>query len=277
MKNILVLIDLSPRSEQIARLALKIAWQTGANVVLCDILKQQNKAFIYEEYDFWSFEDMHYPSVGALVDELRESTGNILGEPEIGCARLTGRDTHTIAEVIAENNAWMIVMGINDVHEIGIYSPENYTRQIIDQSVCPVLLIPESTDVTTFDKMAYITDLRYCDLNVINFLKEFNAHIFVIHVSASGMPDMEDGYAQEFLSDEVAAKTKYNKLFLRNIKGNNRKTDLELIVRTAGVKMVAIVNKKHQMLDRYIQPDTNKKRAYHQLPLLVIPYMNGRF
>jgi nucleotide-binding universal stress UspA family protein len=277
MKNILVLIDLSPRSEQIARLALKIARQTGANVVLCDILKQQNKAFIYEEYDFWSFEDMHYPSVEALVEELKENPGFTLGEPEIGCARLAGLETHKITDVIAENDAWMVVMGINDLQELGIYGPDNYTRQIIDHSVCPVLLIPDSTDVTAFDKMAYITDLRYCDLNVISFLKEFNAHIFVTHVSASGMPDMEDGYAQEFLSDEVATKIKYNKLFLRNIKGNNRKTDLELIVRTAGVKMVAIVNKKHQMLDRYIQADTNKKRAYHQLPLLVIPYMNGRF
>jgi nucleotide-binding universal stress UspA family protein len=38
MKNIMVLIDLSPRSEQIANLALQLAKQINASLLLCDTL-----------------------------------------------------------------------------------------------------------------------------------------------------------------------------------------------------------------------------------------------
>jgi hypothetical protein len=231
---------------------------------------------VYAEREYWSFEDTHYPNTEALADYLRESNGSTYG-PAVTCASLTGFDKHSITDLVTDNGVWMIMTEVNDMQELAFYGPGNNAKKLIDHANCPVLFIPENTDVKMLESVAYVTDLRYCDLNVVNFLKKFNAYIFITHVSASGIPDMDDNYAQELLSDEVAAKTGYNKLFLRNIKGTQRKTDLELIARAADIKMVAIVNKKHQMLDRYLQTDINKKRNYHQLPLLVVPYMNGRF
>jgi hypothetical protein len=173
-----------------------------------------------------------------------------------------------------EKDICMIVLGIKHVNELGMNMPDNYIRQLIAHVNCPVFLIPENANIQALDKIAYLTDLRYCDTHVVNLLKSFNATVYVTHISARGTTDMDDSYAQEFLTEEIAANVHYSKLFLRNIKGEHRKTDLDRIVISTGIKAIAIVNKKHQMLDRFIQTEDNTTRYYHQLPLLVMPYMD---
>ena len=274
MKNILVLIDLSPRSEQVARQAIKIAQTVQANVLLCDVLNAPlNKAILFDENEY--FEDEYYTNAQDLADSLIARQSHI--QPEWGtidCMRISDLDAEKIRSITIEKNIWMIVTGVQYLTELSPNAPDNYMRQIIDDAICPVLVIPDGANVTFLDRIAYLTDLRYCDAKVVSYLTTFNGPVFVTHISANGIPDMADSYAQELLSDGIAIQVNYNKLFLRNIKGKNRKTDLENVVHTTDIKAITIVNKKHQMLDQFIQTDTGKQRMYHQLPLLIIPYMN---
>jgi len=276
MKNILVLIDLSPRSAKIAQLALKLARQINANLLLCDVLNAPlNKVILFEDNEYWPFEDEYYPNAEALVNQLKQNQDNSpIGRTFIDCASISDFNTNKIKDLVVEKEICMMIVGVQHLTDLKASNADNYARQIIDHANCPVLVIPEHTRVKEIDRIAYLTDLRYCEIQVVNFLKAFNAYIFVTHISASGIPDMEDGYAQSLLSDAFAAQVGYNKLFLRNIKGENRKNDLETVVSTADIKVIALVNKKHQMLDRFIQTEPGKKRDYHNLPLLVIPYMN---
>jgi hypothetical protein len=224
---------------------------------------------------YWPFDDDCYPNAEALVDQLKEktdtgSTTNI----HIDCADFVDFYPDRIKEMIVEKDICMIITGIKQFDDLKENCVDNCPRQLIDHATCPVLLIPDDATINKADKIAYLTDLRYCDVHVIEFLKMLNAAIYVTHLSAWGMADMDDGYAQEFLNEEIATQTEHDKLFLRNIKGENRKADLEHIVLTTKINVITIVNKKHQMLDKFVQTDPHKKRNYHQLPLLVMPYMD---
>jgi len=111
----------------------------------------------------------------------------------------------------------------------------------------------------------------------VNFLKIFNAFIFITHLSASGIPDLDESYAQSILSEEIAVRTGYKKLFLRNIKRVNLVNDLEKVIESTQVGLCAIVNKKHRLLEELFPPKPVEIRNFRRLPLLIFPYFDWFF
>lgn len=278
MKNILVLVNPSSGQNRIANLALSITHQSNANLLLCNCAETSaNPMLVYhdEDEDDWPFEDDKHANLEILVEKLKkESFNNTAIQPAINYLDIDDANTANIKQLVIENEVSMIIMGIK--HPTELYTPEyeNPTMQLINNAHCPVLLIPEETQVSSIDSIAYLTDLRYCDLDVVKFLSTFKARIYVTHISSNGIPDMEDNYAQTLLSDEIVAKSNYNKIFLRNLKRKNAKNDLELITTVTKIKLFTIVNKKHQLLERFLSDVSNVQRLYHQLPLLIVPYLD---
>jgi nucleotide-binding universal stress UspA family protein len=278
MKNILALIDLSAGAERIAKLALKVAQQSNANLLLFNVFElpvNNDLAFAgHDDVPWQLFEDKPCLTIEELTDKVQHQcyydTDKTTHQPQINCLTGTDLNTDKLKQLITENHVQMIVTGTPDLLELNA----SVLMQMINKASCPVLVIPEQCDFNTLDSTAYLTDLRYCDLEVVKFLKSFNTKIFVTHVSASGIPDMDDAYAQSLLSDAIASKVKYNKLFLRNVRGTNRKKDLETVTTTAGIQFFTIVNRKHYLLERFLSGHAETKRVYHNLPLLVMPYPN---
>jgi nucleotide-binding universal stress UspA family protein len=272
MRNILVLLDLSNGAEHIARTALNLARLSNANLLLCNSVnaKVTTSVFATNEDEDWTFADEHqYTSLKELAWHLNNSQLSNNVKTTVSCLESESFIVGDIKNAIKQNDVWMILTGVETLKEIKQPSAANQLRQMIDHATCPVLVIPQNTHFTIPDKIAYLTDLRYCSLQATSFLKLFNAYIFVTHVSAAGIPDIEDNYAQSLLSDEIASKLSYNKLFLRNIKGKDIGQNLSLIVKTTGVKLFAVVNKQHQLLDRFLNAD-----GFELKPLLIMPYLN---
>lgn len=278
MKNILVLINPSSGQNRIANLALSIACQSNANLLLCNCVETPaNPVLVYqdEDEDDWPLEEKR-ANLEILVKKLKKESFNnaSANQPEIHYLDIDDFNTSNIKQLIIENAVSMIIMGVKHIADLCTPEYENPTMQLINNAHCPVLLVPEESLVTNIDNIAYLTDLRYCDLDVIKFLSRFDARIYVTHISSNGIPDMEDTYAQTLLSDEIAAKSNYNKIFLRNLKRKNAKNDLELVTTVTKIKLFTIVNKKHQLLERFLSDVSNMQRAYHQLPLLILPYLD---
>ncbi len=275
MKNILVLINPVSGQNRFANTALNLARQSNANLLLCNGVETPIASNVSVYNTYWP-EDDKYSELELLAEKLKKETSRATTQqPEIYCLDIDSINTGNIKQLVIDHEVSMIIMGVQ--HIADIYTPgyENPVMHIINNSHCPVLLIPEETQIDKFDNIAYLTDLRYCDLDVIKFLKNFNSKIFVTHISSNGIPDMEDNYAQTLLSDEIAAKTNYNKLFLRNIKRKNTRQDLEMVTATAAIRIFTIVNKKHQLLERFLSGIFNiPPRSYHQLPLLIVPYLD---
>jgi len=277
MKNILVLINLSAGAERIAKLSLKVAQQLNANLLLCNVFELP----VCKPLAYAGFDDVHditeekaYTSIEELADTLKAhyyyEQRNDTYHPKISCIHTTVFNSDKIKDLVIENQVNMIITGTHDLLELNTSG----LLYVINKANCPVMVIPENVNFSTLDSAAYLTDLRYCDVEVVRFLKQFNAKIFVTHVSSSGIPDMEDAYAQSLLTDAVANRVAYNKLFLRNIKGANRKKDLEVVTTTAAIQLFTIVNRKHYVLERFLSDTNDTRRNYHNVPLLIMPYPN---
>jgi hypothetical protein len=274
MKNILVLIDLKREPEHILRSALKIARQLQANLVLANLHPALS---VVEElhYSYGYSTEESYSTIEELADHLKEKclTSNEFN-PIIECSDLKNTDPSVLKEFVVKNNIWMVIEYLPLPVEFDIKSVEDSIINIVNHTNCPRLFLPVDTSFNQIDKIAYFTDLRYCDLGVVRFLKSFNAFLFITHVTTRGLPDIHHQYAQDIVSDEITAKSGYKKVFLRNINRAGHIGEIGKVIETDGIKMCAIVSKKHGLLEELLPIKSAGVKHLYRLPLLILPFLN---
>jgi len=252
MRNIMLFIENVADAECLAKKALMIARQCKANLQLCHVVKNSVSAkLVIHHEDDELFEDDNCFDIEELARQLKiaesqEETFN----PLIGCLEISTFNPRIINEMVTLHNVWLMIIDERQLTSPEDIVSENETLKVISCINCPLLIIPHAFELSYFNKIAYATDLRYCDLGVVRFLKVFGAQIFITHITAPGLPCLEERYAQEILSEEISTKANYSKIFLRNIKSENIKNALALVVESIEVKMLAIVNKKHKTFER---------------------------
>lgn len=277
MRNILLFIDDLTKAESLAKKALKVARQCRANLQLCNAVKTRaHKSLLVHHYDDEvAFEEPETVDLKELALKLKgQHHPEGAYRPMISCVEMINFNPATIRETVIRHNVWMMIMGEQSLDQLKNADTFNFAIKMINNINCPVLVMPEDFDMSYFDRIAYITDLRYCDIGVIRFLKVLNAQLFVTHISAPGLPDLEERYAQDILSEEISVKANYLKIFLRNIKNKNVKGAIDYVVDTVEVKMLAFVNKKHQTVERLYDNYAEKAQLYQKLPVLIFPYLN---
>ena len=277
MRNILLIIDDVKEARSLAKKALKVARQCRANLQLCNAAKAVAKENFF----------VHYSDDDVLLEEndgidIHELAGQLtiadppegMFVPTVNCLEINSFTPAMIREIVINNDIWLIIMGEQRLYQLKNKDIANPAFEVIDNINCPVLIMSQHMDFNYFNRISYVTDLRYCDLGVMQFLKVFSAQLFVTHVSAPGLPDMEERYAQELLAEEISTKVNYSKMFLRNLKSKNVKDSIDRVLDTLEIKMLAFVNKKHQTFERLFDDFNDKPRIYHNVPTLIFPYLN---
>ncbi|MFB9841648.1 hypothetical protein [Mucilaginibacter ginsenosidivorans] len=183
-----------------------------------------------------------------------------------------GIGARNISDLLIAQNIKLIIMSKEDDMLMNL-SP-NERLAFVNKLTCPVLLLPEG-HYEYPDKVVYLTDLRYCTLDALRFLKHFGCSIYVAHMTLPGMTDMEERYAQETLAD-FAGRLNYNKMFLRNIRGKAKEYALEMITSQVGINCVVVESKKHLPLENFLPGLCERSRNYDRAALLVLPYLNWR-
>jgi nucleotide-binding universal stress UspA family protein len=276
MRNILLFIDDWAKAETLAKKALKVAQLCKANLQLCNAVKTKIQAkLLSNHYDDEVVLEDEGLDIKELALRLKKTEHHESAfRPAINCVEMFNFNSATIRETVIRNNVWMVIMGEQRLDQLNNTESANFGVKIINNINCPVLIVPEKFELTSLDRVGYITDLRYCDLGVIKFLKVLNAQLYVAHISAPGLPDMEERYAQDILAGDISIKSNYQKMFLRNIKNKNIKGAIDYVVDTVELKMLAMVNKKHQTIERLYDNYAEKTHLYHDIPALIFPYLN---
>jgi hypothetical protein len=276
MRNILLFIDDVAEAEPLAKKALKIANQCKANLQLCNVAASQVKEkLIIHHYDDVLLDECDGIDMEGLAQQLNitEQTEYAF-VPLVSSLEINSFNSLTLREMVVSHHIWLIIMDKQQLDNLENVDAGNHALKVIENINCPVLLIPQHIECSDLNKIAYVTDLRYCDVGVLNFLKVFNAQLFVTHISAPGLPDMDEQYAQEIL-EGISSKVRYEKMFLRNLKKNkNIKNCIDTMMDTFEIKILALVNKKHQTFERLFDDFPQETQIYHNLPTMILPYFN---
>jgi hypothetical protein len=147
---------------------------------------------------------------------------------------------------------------------------------ILSRLRCPLLFVPDGWVLKNIERIAYIADLRYCRMQVVKYLTELakscHADLSIAHLAASGIPDMDDHYANDIFDDEVRNKINYDQLFFNNIREKDLATAVDVLINGMHNDLLVMVKNRFHW-DEIIGPHTNNTLPAHiSVPLLAFPY-----
>ncbi|SHN14012.1 universal stress protein [Mucilaginibacter sp. OK098] len=260
MKTILVFNDNSPEAKHALEFALNIAEHIGANILLASTCKISTRVTEKTMADTIQ-SDKH---TGQQAETLHPGTEEL---------DVSAMDENQMACVVNNNQVWMMIKGM------GGHLPATGSRlnvhTILNKVLCPLMLVPVGWPIKQVERLVYIADLRYCRIKIVQYLalfaKPYQADLLIAHLSAKGLPGIEQKYALQLFNDQVACNVKYEQLFFNNIKEDNLLTAVDVIINGMHNDLLVLVNHRfhfEEIIGRYLAATLP---AHITIPLLIFP------
>jgi len=276
MKTILVINDGLPGAESAAKMALIIAQKANADVLIANVFKEKVIAQT-REYVLTGdgIEISKVKPKQSLADKLASFNTSAGFKPFIGSVDMAGYFVSDMAQFIIKNNIWMIVKGTGEVQGSKPDEPLINIQFLLNRVACPVLLVPQKFSAVNLERMVYMADLRYCQIPVIRYLvhlaRPFESKLQVAHVSAQGLPDIQEDYARSFFSEAISSQVNYDQLYFNNIKEKNLKKVADVMVNILHTDLIVLVNHQFHFNELVGSCITQTLPEYFTVPVLVFP------
>jgi len=274
MKNILVINDHTPEAEHAARMALLIAQQTGADLLLANcheyagqLIEKSVVGSFYKDISYDHFEN-------DLEDELHRLNQPLNGyKPQLSTVDLPGTGEAALASFIIRSDVGMIIRGavpgvINTTGKIS-------SASLLKKVNCPLLLIPYNWHIKKVQRVCYIAELRYCRLDVVRYLARFaaawQADVSIAHLCARNLPEMDAQYAERVFAHEIHHPVGYSRLLFTPVAENDLRRAVDVFIHGMDMDILVLVNQCFHFQDVLDGPTVDNFPVHLTVPLLVFP------
>jgi hypothetical protein len=275
MKTILVINNSPCASNGAALLALSIARQTGAKLLLANI-KPVNKTLPVNNYEFASTNTAGVFLTGPM-DSLPEELSGI--DDQDSCFKpliqVLDEATYTVADLIAlinKHHVWMVVSTIQDYDA----ADKLNLQAVLNKIQCPLMLVPESFDQKKFERIVYPADLRYCRIEVLRYLvalaRPYQASLLIAHLSASGLPHLQDKYAEMIFKESIYPLAGYPQLDYQNIRERDMNKAVDVLVNGMHTDLLVLENHRFHFEEIFGMYIPDRLPSHLMLPILIFPY-----
>ncbi len=276
-KTIIVINDNTAEAAHAALLALKMAQKLKAGIILANEVKvasgrARERQFAWKNDGIADQEEAAYGLLERLKEYNDQDGPDQLDIREIDISDFVVDD---LSRFIIKNNIWMIVKGTHSFSGDANGLHLNI-QHVLNKVMCPLLLVPAKFKIKDFEQIVYMADLRYCRLPVVRYLAEFakpyQANLYIDHLSAKGLPHIDEKYADNFFTTEFKNKVNYDRLFFNNIRERDINKAVDVMINGMHIDMIAFVNHRfhfEEILGRMI-PDNLP--GQFTIPLIIFPY-----
>jgi nucleotide-binding universal stress UspA family protein len=283
MKNLLCPTDFSEIAMHTSRYAYHLANLTGADMMLCNAVTLPAYApqagvvvWPIEEEDLL-IEDSkeELKRIKSLV-EIDAHEGSDI--PVVRCVCEPGSVKDVVKRVAHKHHIDLIVAGTHGAGGLSTLLLGNHSKQLIDDTKSPLLLVPPEAKNTAIKKIAFATDFSdpendlACLYTLISLARPLNADILITHISDDKRPSAEFQRKVTHFITDVSNKADYPHIYYRKIEDDNIQAGLLWLCEHGNIDMLTMIHKSHTFLERLFEGSKTKKMAAHiPLPLLVFP------
>jgi nucleotide-binding universal stress UspA family protein len=284
MKTIVVLTDFTKTSQHAAEFALEVAGEINAEIILYHsfhiphlVPEEVTISPFTENYSLIETENVI--KLERLIDELQKKyvAKKDKQAPKITFKSDLGDLLDNVNKLSREKQIWMMVMGEKSKKRpISRLLTGNSTFEIINDAVCPVLLIPEEADLKPVKTIAFATALLDSERNAVSFLKNiaaiWSSNIVGIHICDEKLTAEEkaDHYQKykEIIS-ETDEPVQYTDFI--NLEGDIAGS-LEEFSAKNSIDLLAIQHTKPFLFSDWFHKSIAKEIIdFHKIPLLILP------
>lgn len=282
IKTILVLTDFSHNAKSAEEYAVQLAINTRANLILYNAYPQPSPMsgsdnIVWPHDPPASLELHSINNLQSRVYELKEELTKIKDDsykPEIRHLGFAGSLIHKLNDIIARDNIWLVIMGTKGETFAGNVLFGSNVFNVLDKINCPVLIIPENARFKDVEKLAYATDLRSTDLNIIKYLNELceilKVDLSIVHVS----PDtilIEETSSKE-ITEQILYRIHNDKTAIKYYQGKSIEQSLHEMIEQTNVGMLAMLYRKYGFFKSlFHESKTHQMLKHTKIPVLVFP------
>lgn len=282
MKKLLISTDFSANATHAAEYGYALAKQMHAGVMLCNAFivpaeMPQGGIIVWpmEEYD--SIVKSSTDDLKKLQTEL-ETKFKTGYKPAISLVNEMGGVTDVVSSIIEQHNIDMIVMGTHGNTGLSTIVLGNHSKKMINETKKPLLLVPFTAPVKPVKKIAYATDFKHPEndllaiYKLIPIAKQLNAEILLTHVVDETHQSPTFKKWLDNILTELSNKADYPAIYYRLIKGRKPDSGLDWLCEHGQVDILAMLHHKHSFFDSLLNGSYTQKMAGHiTIPLLVFP------
>ena len=272
MRTILVFNDRSKEAANAEEFALVIAQKVKADLLILNLVKEEKlktskstvKKVVHAGIDVYFPATPEAASID-LDDDFKPARW------DVDASEYSEKD---ISELVIRKNIWLMVKGIEThvTHELLCHID---IQSVINHVGCPLLLIPDNCEKKNFENIAYALDMRYCRRSVLKFLIEFardyQANLILEHLSAKGLPPLDDEYAMSLFGNEIVGQVKYDRIYFNNIKEPNINIAAGVIINDLQSDLLALVNHRFHFEEIFGRTITTCMPENIPVPVMVFP------
>lgn len=282
MKKILVPIDYSSHSDNALKFAIEIAKKIKADVHIFHGLEVPELIampgfMVWPAEDFSELKEEADQDMKEYIIKLKENPSlNTPYLPNISFSTAIGRTKQVITQEIATQQPDLVVMGMEGKGKIDRFFLGSTSREMIENSSVPILLVPANAVYEPIKKIAFATDLSESDINSIHHLARmfclYGSEVLLVHVDDQPS-DFHDPRtpANQFLN-RVTCNINYGKIYFRHIKETDINKGLKWLSENGQANILAMIHRHIGIFSRLLTGSHTQKLAkIVHLPLLVMP------
>ncbi len=274
MKNILVLNDHSATATHAALFALNLAQKIRANVIVASFA---SKDPVYHE-------DLKLSEAGALVLQRSELMKTLFAHkkrytdfrPVIQEVELSGFTGDELFQLTNNREIYLVIRGMDEFLPSALVQINNCITTLLSEIKCPLLVVPSSWNFNEFREFVYLTDLRFCGLNTVNYIvdlaREWNAKVVIAHSTASGLPEVDEEDATDIFKNEVCNHLNYKNVSMSILDKGKIPDVIKTVVHNYHADLLVFVNQHFHFNTFTKQYFKDKCALYKPVPMLIFPY-----
>ena len=283
MKTFLVASDFSSNARNAASFAYQLAKPIKADIILCNAVVVPSEVPIASAM-VWSVEECEN-LIESSLHELKQLKNSLeLGDtsetfkPAITCINDSGTLSDIIEEVVKSQKIALTIIGTHGSSGLNQFILGNHSRELINHTRIPLLIVPAETKTNHIRKIAFAADFKKPERDLtsiyalIEFARPLEAEILLTYVCDTDFESPEfQHWIQEFMT-ELSNKANYPHIYYRIIRNKQVILGLDWLCLHGQVDMLAMVHRSKTFMENLFRGSNTQKMAQHiPVPLLVFP------
>ncbi len=271
MDKIIIPVDFSDVSTNAFVFGHRLATDIGAIVKGLHVYLPSSKELYESSVVDVDFIELRKSKLASFVSEFdRDWASDIMTTSIIDSEFRTGFPGEEILDSIEDNAAEMVIMGTTgDSGAIKKWFGSVSTK-IMNESPCPVLLVPEKAGYKGVNNLLYAYDDIDLDKSLIDqlvkFSLKFDATLHLVHVD-----DAESNDPGFYLKELVEKKYKDHNIKISSLYNENVVEAIDEYAKLNSIDIIAMGTKNRSFFDRIFHKSITKTMALQsELPLLIL-------
>lgn len=275
MEDIIVINDDSQEAAHAAEFALHLAQKLNKNLLVANLTKTAEQtadvrvAITSTGIDI--FEDDH--AENNLSEHLNLLNSLYAGfHPAIKMVDAYGLSENEVVAFINRNQVHMIVQGASS---LPIKTSGLNIQSVLNRVRCPLMIVPVNYTFEAFERIAYLTDLRYCQAQIINYLAKLNQPnkpaITIAHLCNEGLPELDQAYANDLFARGISTQVNASGLYFNLIREKNMPTTIDVMSNGLESDLLVCTNRQFHFEELLGQQISAALPGHVDIPVLVFP------